>query len=102
MNSSSYKWGNTLDAHDCIVNETIDDDVTTYSYTDTGKSTNVAGFKHGEHYRLGLQFQYKTGKWSQPVFIDDKINTTEHPSLYVNTDINLCIQNVPIFRATLS
>ena len=29
------------------------------------------GFKIGEHYRLGLQFQHKSGKWSEPVFIQD-------------------------------
>jgi len=62
MNSSSYQWGNTLDAHNVI--EGDPDTLTKYS-------TNIAGFKWGEHYRLGLQFQYKTGKWSQPVFIGD-------------------------------
>lgn len=29
------------------------------------------GFKIGEHYRLGLQFQHKSGKWSEPIFIRD-------------------------------
>lgn len=29
------------------------------------------GFKNREHYRLGLQFQYKTGKWSEPIFLKD-------------------------------
>lgn len=30
-----------------------------------------AGFKKNEYYRLGLQFQYKTGVWSEPVWIMD-------------------------------
>ena len=29
-------------------------------------------FKSNEYYRLGLQFQYKTGKWSDPIWIGDK------------------------------
>lgn len=30
-------------------------------------------FKAGEHYRLGVQLQYKNGKWSEPIFIQDYI-----------------------------
>lgn len=32
---------------------------------------NCAGFKKDEYYRLGVQFQYKTGVWSEPVWIMD-------------------------------
>lgn len=32
---------------------------------------NINGFKSREYYRVGLQFQYKTGKWSEPIHIDD-------------------------------
>lgn len=28
-------------------------------------------FKPGEHYRLGVQLQYKNGKWSEPIFVRD-------------------------------
>ena len=28
-------------------------------------------YKAGEHYRLGIQFQYKDGRWSEPIFISD-------------------------------
>ena len=86
MNSSSYKWGNTLNA----------------SSDSLGKiSTNIAGFKWGEHYRLGLQFQYKTGKWSQPVFIGDvnMDNIDQRPSLTIEN--NQYVQNIPSFLATL-
>ena len=31
-------------------------------------------FKGGEYYRLGLQFQYKNGKWSEPCWIGDAHN----------------------------
>lgn len=29
------------------------------------------GFKSGETYRLGLQFQHSSGKWSDPIFVKD-------------------------------
>lgn len=29
------------------------------------------GFKQGEHYRLGVQFQHENGKWSEPVWLTD-------------------------------
>ena len=44
-----------------------------YKYVNELNLGNSAGFKSSEHYRLGLQFQYKTGKWSEPVFIGDYI-----------------------------
>ena len=97
MNSSSYKWGNTLDAH--IFDTALDEDNNNATNPDTGESTNIGGFKARDHYRLGLQFQYKTGKWSQPVFISDETETN-NPSLDIRSDI--CVQNVPTFTATLN
>ena len=32
----------------------------------------ASGFKSNEYYRLGVQFQDKTGKWSEPCWIGDK------------------------------
>lgn len=37
-------------------------------------------FKIGEHYRFGLQFQHKTGRWSEPVYIEDKIIDGNKPT----------------------
>ena len=37
------------------------------------------GFKTGETYRRGIQFQYKTGSWSEPVFLGDDILNAEYP-----------------------
>ena len=34
-------------------------------------SQNTSYFRGGEEYRLGVQFQYKTGEWSEPVFLKD-------------------------------
>jgi hypothetical protein len=36
---------------------------------------SIKTFKRGEYYRLGLQFQYNTGKWSDVVFLKDSENT---------------------------
>lgn len=32
---------------------------------------NTSTFKNGETYRLGCRFQYITGEWSEPIWIDD-------------------------------
>lgn len=59
-----------------------------YKYTNFLSTGNTAGFKSGEHYRLGLQFQHKTGKWSEPIFIGDyRIDENIKPDLSV-TDNN--------------
>lgn len=34
-------------------------------------SKKITTFKHLEYYRLGVQFQYKTGEWSEPIYIKD-------------------------------
>lgn len=38
------------------------------SYVNT---IDYSGFKTREYYRIGIQFQYKTGKWSEPVWLKD-------------------------------
>lgn len=83
MDSKYYTWGNSLNS---------------YNVNDSQKSIRrlvpSMGFKCGEHYRLGVQFQYKTGKWSDPVWVNDVIET-EHPVL---SGFKL---NIPVFTATL-
>lgn len=64
-----------------------------YSYlsiltaTNNGYSVNPTGFKRGERYRFGIQLQYKSGKWSDPIFLKDD-NITSTPSLS-NTTLNI-------------
>lgn len=36
-------------------------------------SANTLTFKNGETYRLGCRFQYKTGEWSEPIWIKDEV-----------------------------
>lgn len=47
-----------------------------YMNTLTGPETEhyqgAQAFKSGEYYRLGIQFQYKNGRWSEPCWIGDK------------------------------
>lgn len=59
INGSSYVWGSSLNACDS-----------------SGYATNPAGFKKGEHYRLGVQFQYKNGKWSEPIYLPNSSDST--------------------------
>ena len=54
------------------------------------------GFKTGDFYRCGVQFQYKTGKWSDPIFLQDK-QITRRPG-YSSTNGNLVL---PTIKATL-
>lgn len=46
-------------------------------------SANPAGFKIGETYRFGIQLQYKTGKWSDPIWLKDDtiVRTGSYPML---------------------
>ena len=47
----------------------------TYPYNiQLDKDNSIAGFKYGEWYRFGIQFQHITGKWSEPIFINDAYN----------------------------
>lgn len=53
--------------------------LTAYKVVNSGggwKKQNVSvpccGFKYGETYRFGVQFQHETGKWSDPFWVDDK------------------------------
>lgn len=45
---------------------------TFYNYNNQLLSGNCSTFKVGDKYRLGIQFQYKNGKWSSPIWIEDK------------------------------
>lgn len=45
--------------------------VNTLSSAEGKEYEGASGFKYREYYRLGIQFQYKTGKWSEPCWIGD-------------------------------
>ena len=55
------------------------------SGTYVGQATvPCGGFKFGDVYRCGVQFQYKTGKWSDPIYLQD-FEMTKHPSAVVQS-----------------
>lgn len=60
------------------------------------------GFKNREHYRLGVQFQHKSGKWSEPIFIGDYVmEGLNNPSVYIGGEEDIiyepCIRlNLPL------
>lgn len=70
----------------------IDINNPTYNYKNQlgENSQSIKIFKSRERYRFGLQFQHKTGKWSEPFFIQDyTITSTPSPEfngteVYVN------------------
>lgn len=59
-----------------------------------------AGFKRGDYYRLGVQFQYKTGKWSDPIFITDT-RALGTPSIDTEDSGATPVVNVPVFKGSI-
>lgn len=57
-------------------------------------SVSCGGFKRGDKYRLGLQFQYKTGKWSEPIWCNDYTQNN-------TPDYSNGVVSIPIFKASL-
>lgn len=81
--NGSYKYYNQLTAY-------------RYRNGRTSESVPCAGFKTGDYYRLGVQFQHKSGRWSDPIYLTDKVNTTRP---YCETDELI---GVPTFKAELT
>lgn len=87
-----------------------DDNSSLYSSNDF--SIDSSYFKTREHYRIGLQFQYKTGKWSEPIFLNDKtqVNTPSYDedkkewnlpvfSVLIPDDIKKSLKDLGFYRA---
>ena len=47
-------------------------------------SSKIKTFKYLETYRLGVQFQHYTGKWSEPVWVNDVRNTIHIETSYIS------------------
>lgn len=69
--SDNYVYANQLNSYNGPVDS-----------ADNPISVPCGGFKRGDYYRCGIQFQYKDGKWSDPIFIND-IQVTNKPSFRV-------------------
>jgi len=65
------------------------------SYVNTNKTVPCGGFKFGDYYRCGIQFQHKTGKWSDPIWVGD-YQIKSFPSVSYSTVVLPCIElNLP-------
>ena len=85
--TGDYKYGNQLTSKE----------VKTYPNSITRTCTTpCGGFKFGNTYRCGVQFQYKTGKWSEPIFWKDVTLTTNKPSFSGNNVV------LPILQGTIT
>lgn len=75
----------------------------TSSTTDDSRTVPCAGFKWNDYYRLGVQFQYKTGEWSAPIRLTDRSNTMGNDFKQTNSpSINGDTVTVPTFYGTLA
>lgn len=77
--AGSYKYWNQLTAYD-----------------ENNNSVPCNGFKCGDTYRLGIQFQYKTGKWSEPVYLKDLTM-----SMRASIDADNKVVSLPTFTWTM-
>ena len=91
----NYNYGNQLNSKASY--PSISYGGTTYS--GLNRSVPCAGFKHGDVYRCGVQFQHETGVWSEPIFIDD-VEELAKPSLTEN--YNNVVLTLPIFSGSIT
>jgi hypothetical protein len=84
-------YENTLNFYD-YHNQLIID-----SATDSTVKNDVTTFKVGDYYRLGVQFQHESGKWSEPVWLQDyqiSYNKNNRPSFTTDDDTGKRILNL--------
>lgn len=60
-------------------------------------SRDITHFKTGEWYRLGLQLQKKTGEWSEPVFLKDKLVHSK-----IDTSVDKDAIGLPFFKLPIN
>lgn len=51
-----------------------------------GSSKDIKTFKYLDWYRFGVQFQHITGKWSEPIWINDVQNNVKISGSYITND----------------
>lgn len=102
---ATIKWDKNIDGdinisadYRYISNHTTSINTPYYKHMDN--LNNCPGFKSGEIYRLGIQFQYKTGKWSDPIYIADKLMPIENrPTQYKSPQFVVTIPKNLIVKA---
>lgn len=73
--------------------------LTSFSNSNNTDSVPCGGFKSGDYYRCGIQFQYKDGRWSDPVWIND-IKIANRPEEVTENGIYKI--SVPAIEGTLN
>lgn len=78
LGDMEYKKNPTVDKdfsnvkiEDSIIQHSVDDSNPESYWNKNLLNRNFATFKCGETYRFGVQFQYKDGSWSKPIWIKD-------------------------------
>ena len=71
--------------------KSIDDTNAVYRYSNQLAVGNTSTFKNGDIYRLGVQFQHKSGKWSEPCWLGDYQISGNKP--YISKD-DIIIPNI--------
>lgn len=65
-------------------------------------SQQIKTFKYLEYYRFGIQAQHYTGKWSEPIWINDAQNTESISTTFYNDgDINLPVAEFNLSDSTI-
>lgn len=101
--ADSFKY-NSLIAIEWILQDITSDKIYTesplYQYDNqlTYGSDKITMFKGGETYRIGVQLQYKTLEWSEPIYITDSINNC-YPQGAITTEQ---VTKRPIFKITIN
>ena len=73
--------------------------LTAFADEEQTQSVPCAGFKRGDYYRLGVQFQYKNGKWSEPLHVSDSIQSS-FP--YIGgTSVDNKKMLIPVFKGSM-
>jgi hypothetical protein len=73
-----------------------------YNYTTQLKldSSSISTFKTGETYRVGIQGQYKTGRWSDILYIDD-YTITRKPNMQLFSGISGEVEGYDVYLTVL-
>ena len=75
--------------------------INTLSCPSSENYQGAVGFKGGEYYRLGVQFQYKNGKWSEPCWIGDAKQDVYPREGTIDKVLEIGRLSIPIFKYTL-
>ena len=67
------------------------------------ESVPCGGFKRGDFYRCGVQFQYKTGEWSDPFYKEDfRVTNKPDISIYVDSLNQIPTVSLPTIQGSLN